>query len=49
MASRPKGEKMAETTIESKEYRMAVLIDGDNAQHTIGNSFFYHIEILKEL
>ncbi len=35
MISRRKGEKMAETTVESKDYKLAVLIDGDNAQASL--------------
>jgi hypothetical protein len=43
MVSRPKGEKMAQTTIESKDNKMAVLIDGDNAQASLLNKMLAEI------
>ncbi len=43
MASGPKGENMAQTTIESKDNKMAVLIDGDNAQASLLNKMLAEI------
>jgi hypothetical protein len=43
MTSRRKGEKMAEPTVDSKDYKMAVLIDGDNAQASLLNKMLAEI------
>ena len=43
MTSKRKGEKMAEMTMESKDYKMAVLIDGDNAQASLLNKMLAEI------
>lgn len=43
MVSRRKGEKMAEPTVDSKDYKMAVLIDGDNAQASLLNKMLAEI------
>lgn len=43
MTQRRKGENMAETTLESKDYKMAVLIDGDNAQASLLNKMLAEI------